>query len=110
MFQKRWWYNEFDKDNININPGKIQQIHKYINEIDQICTIDHEKKKLVAEDSNLSLVNQMHWTILKSNTICKRMVDNPTHTEINSQLNVNANTIKIDLSFLEGPKKVVIIT
>ena len=38
------------------------------------------------------------------------MVDNPTHTEINSQLNVNANTIKIDLSFLEGPKKVVIIT
>ena len=37
------------------------------------------------------------------------MVHNPTHTEINYQLNVNASTIKIHLRFLEAPQKVVII-
>ena len=49
-----------DKDTININPEKIQQIHKYINENYQTCTIDNEKKKRVVEDSNLGLVTQMH--------------------------------------------------
>ena len=37
------------------------------------------------------------------------MVHNPTHTEINYQLYVNASTIKIHLCFLEAPQKVVII-
>ena len=36
-----------DKDTININPEKIQQIHKYINEIDQICTIDQKRKNVL---------------------------------------------------------------
>ena len=39
----------FDRDTININTEKIQQIHKYINEKYQICAVDHEKKKHVAE-------------------------------------------------------------
>ena len=60
FFQKKDRYNEFDKDTININPEKIQQIHKYINENYQTCTIDNEKKKRVVEDSNLGLVTQMH--------------------------------------------------
>ena len=44
--------NLFDRDTININPEKIQQIHQYINEKYQICAVDHEKKKRVAEDGN----------------------------------------------------------
>ena len=58
--KKKDRYNEFDKDTININPEKIQQIHKYINENYQTCTNDNEKKKRVVEDSNLGLVTQMH--------------------------------------------------
>ena len=57
--KKKDRYNEFDKDTININPEKIQQIHKYINENYQTCTNDNEKKKRVVEDSNLGLVTQM---------------------------------------------------
>ena len=59
FFQKKDRYNEFDKDTTNINPEKIQQIHKYINENYQTCTNDNEKKKRVVEDSNLGLVTQM---------------------------------------------------
>ena len=100
----------FDRDTININPEKIQQIHKYINEKYQICATDHERKKRVVEDGNLNLVSQMiqqntiEVTILNSNTGCKGMVDNPLHIKLNSQLNANASTIKIDLSFPEAPQ------
>ena len=100
----------FDRDTININPEKIQQIPKYINEKYQICAVDHEKKKLVAEDGNLDLLNQviqqntLEVTIWNSNTFYKGMVDNPLHIKINSQLNANASIIQIDLSFLEAPQ------
>ena len=78
----------FDRNTININPEKIQQIHKYINEKYQICAVDHEKK--IAEDGNLDLVihiiqqNTLEVTILNSNTVYKGMVDNPLHIKINS--------------------------
>ena len=100
----------FDRDTININPEKIQQIHKYINEKYQICQVDHERKKHVAEDGNLDLVSQiiqqntLEVTILNLNTAYKGMVDNPLHIKINSQLNANASIIKIDLSFQEAPQ------
>ena len=55
----------FDKDNININPEKIQQIQTYINEKYLMCTVDHEKNKHVAEDGNLDLVSQ----IIQQNTL-----------------------------------------
>ena len=100
----------FDRDTININPEKIQLIHKYINEKYQICAVDHERKKRVAEDGNLDLVSQiiqqntLEVTILNSSTVYKGMVDNPLHIKINSQLNANASTIKIDLIFLQAPQ------
>ena len=100
----------FDRDTIIINPEKIQQMHKYINEKNQICTVDHEKKIRVAQDGNLDLVSQIiqqntfEATILSSNTVYKGMVDNPLHIKINSQLNANSSIIKIDLSFLEAPQ------
>ena len=100
----------FDRDTININPEKIQQIHKYINEKYQICEVDHERKKHVAEDGNLDLVSQiiqqntLEVTILYSNKVYKGMVDNPLHIEINAQLNANASIIKTDVSFLETPQ------
>ena len=103
----------FDRDTININPEKIQQIPKYINEKYQICAVDHEKKKLVAEDGNLDLLSQviqqntLEVTIWNSNTFYKGMVDNPLHIKINSQLNANASIIKIDLSFLEAPQSIM---
>ena len=65
----------FDKDSINKNPEKIQQIHKYINDKYQIQTVDNEEKKHVAEDGNLDLVNQiiqqntLELTILNSDTV-----------------------------------------
>ena len=55
----------FDRDTININPEKIQQTHKYINENTQIYAVDHEKKKRVAEDDNLDLKSQ----IIQQNTL-----------------------------------------
>ena len=100
----------FDRETININPEKIQQIHKYIIEKYQICAVDHEKRKRVAKDGNLDLVSQiiqqntLEATILNSNTVYKGMMDNPLHFKINSQLNANASIIKIDLSFLEAPQ------
>ena len=78
----------FDKDTIIINPEKIQQIYKFINEKYQTCTVDHEKKKRVAEDGNLYLVSQiiqqntLQVSILNSNTVYKGMVDNPLYIEI----------------------------
>ena len=74
-----------------------------------MCTVDHEKKKSIAEDSNLDLVSQiiqqntLELTILKSIIVFKAIVDNPYHIKINSQLNVS--TIKIDLNFLETPQR-----
>ena len=79
----------FDKDTIIINPEKIQQIHKYIDEKYQICTVDHENKKRVAEDGNLDLAskiiqqNTLQAPILSSNTVYKGMVDNTLHIKIN---------------------------
>ena len=105
----------FDRDTININLEKIQQVHKHITEKYQICAVDHEKKKCVAEDGNLDLVSQiiqeniLEVTILNSNTVYKGMVDNPLHIKINSQLNANASIIKIDLSFLEGPQPSAVV-
>ena len=64
----------FDKDTININPEKIQQIYKHINEKYLKCTVDYEKRKRVPEDGNLDHVSQifqqntLELTILKSNT------------------------------------------
>ena len=56
-----YYTNElFDKDTVNKNHEKNQQIHKYINEKYQninICTVHHKKKKRIAEDSNLDLVS-----------------------------------------------------
>ena len=79
----------FDKDTINKNLEKNQQIHKYINEKYQICTVvDHENNKRVVEDDNLDLVSQiiqqntLGLTILKSNSVCKGMVDNPLNVKI----------------------------
>ena len=105
----------FDRDAINISPKNFQQIHKYITEKYQICAVDHEKKKCVAEDGNLDLVSQiiqeniLEVTILNSNTVYKGMVDNPLYIKINSQLNANASIIKIDLSFLEGPQSSAVV-
>ena len=73
----------------------------YINEKYQIYTLNHEKKKTSCrrwqfrgcKSNNLT---KYTWTILNSNTIYKGMVDNPLHIKINSQLNANASTIKIN--------------
>ena len=63
----------FDKNAVTINPEKVQ--NKYINEKCQICAVDHEKEKPVAEDGSLDLVSQiiqqntLELNILKSNTV-----------------------------------------
>ena len=78
----------FDKDTIIINLEKIQQTHKYIDEKHQICTVDHEKGKRVAEDGNSYLVSQiiqqntLQIIILNSNTVYKGMEDNYLHIKI----------------------------
>ena len=94
----------FEKTAINTRPEKIQEIHKYINEKYQICTIDHGKKKHAAEHGNFDLASQIlqQNTILNSNTVYKGIVDNPLHININLKLNANASAVKIGLIFLEA--------
>ena len=64
--------------------------------------------KRVAEDVNLDLAgqvvqqNMLELTTLNSRTVYKGMIHNPLHI-INSQLNANSSSIKIDLNFLEAP-------
>lgn len=64
-------------------------------------TVYHEKKKRVPKKGNLYLVNQiiqqntLVLTNLKSNTVHQRMVNNPLHIKMNSQLNDNTSTSKI---------------
>ena len=41
---------------------------------------------------------------MSSSAVYKGIVNNPFHSKINSQLNANASTIKIDLRFLEAPQ------
>ena len=41
---------------------------------------------------------------MSSNAVYKGIVNNPFQIKINSQLNANASTIKIDLRFLEAPQ------
>ena len=47
---------------------------------------------------------KLELTFLNSNTVYKAILDHPLQIKINSQLNADASTIKVDVSFLEPSK------
>ena len=68
------------------------------------------KEKTCCRRSQLRCLSQiiqqkkLELTFLNSNTVYKAILDHPLQIKINSQLNADASTIKVDVSFLEPSK------